>query len=159
MAESFRFVAAPLHQQARRGPRAGYSRNAVAPAARRQSVRRVNRLTVVAGKSGVMPGFGYGAEKYEWRGVMTDNFATTRRPVDNAPGETSMSRLADRIAAMAPPPLDLPPTSIMRPSPAVAAALATSAKISARAAERARRSRSVVGLMVDSFVSACSFIP
>ncbi|MBI4367615.1 MAG: DoxX family protein [Deltaproteobacteria bacterium] len=46
-----------------------------------------------------------------------------------------------------------------RPSPAVAAALATSAAISARAAERARRSRSIIGLTVDSFVSACSFIP
>ena len=68
-----------------------------------------------------------------------------------------MSRLADRLSAMAPPPLNLSPASIVRPS--VAAGLATSAAISARAAERARRSRSVVGLMVDSFVSACSFIP
>ncbi len=88
---------------------------------------------------------------------MTDSFAAARRPVDNAPGEMGISRLADRIAAMAPPPLDLPPTSIIRP--VVAAALNTSAKISAQAAERASRSRSVVGLMVDSFVSACSFIP
>ncbi len=90
---------------------------------------------------------------------MTDSFAAAHRPVENASGEMAMSRLADRIAAMAPPPMDLPLASIVRPSPAVAAALSTSAKISARAAERARRSRSVVGLMVDSFVSACSFIP
>ncbi len=71
-----------------------------------------------------------------------------------------MLRLADRLAAMAP--LNLTNAQIHttpQPSPAVAAALATSAAISARAAERARRSRSVIGLMVDSFVSACAFIP
>jgi putative oxidoreductase len=95
---------------------------------------------------------------------MTDSFATARRPVDNAAGEMAMSRLADRLAAMAPPQTvleltnPLPPPSF-RPSPAVASALATSAAIAARADERARRSRSVIGMMVDSFVSACSFIP
>lgn len=90
---------------------------------------------------------------------MTDISASTHRILDNASGEVAMTRLADRLAAMAPPPLNLSPTSIVRSSPAVAAGLATSRAISARAAERARRSRSVVGLMVDSFVSACSFIP
>jgi putative oxidoreductase len=90
---------------------------------------------------------------------MTDSFATAQRPLANASGEMAMSRLADRLAAMAPPPLDLAPASIVRPSPAVQAALSTSAAISARAAERARRSRSIIGLTVDSFVSACSFIP
>jgi putative oxidoreductase len=93
---------------------------------------------------------------------MSDILARMRRPVDNGSGEEAMSRLADRLAGLAPPPLDLTiaqMTSPPRPSPAVAAALATSAAISARAAERARRSRSVVGLMVDSFVSTCSFIP
>ena len=92
---------------------------------------------------------------------MTESYASAHRPVDNGSGEAAMSRLADRLAAMAPP-LDLTMAQMAptpRPSPAVAAALATSAAISARAAERARRSRSVVGLMVDSFVSACSFIP
>lgn len=89
---------------------------------------------------------------------MTDNSAASFRPVENGSGEMAMSRLADRLAAMAPP-LNLSAQSIVRSSPAVAAALATSAAISARAAERARRSRSVVGLTVDSFVSACSFIP
>ena len=90
---------------------------------------------------------------------MTDISATARRTFDPASGEAAMSRLADRLAALAPPPMDLSPASIVRSSPAVAAGLATSKAISARAAERARRSRSVVGLMVDSFVSACSFIP
>lgn len=86
---------------------------------------------------------------------MTDQFAAAP-----ASGERAMSRLADRLAAMAPPrPILELTTPMPRPSPAVAAALATSAKISARAAERARRSRSVIGLMVDSFVGACSFIP
>lgn len=74
-------------------------------------------------------------------------------------GEAAMSRLADRIAAMAPPPMELSPSTIVRRSPAVAAALSTSAQIAKRADERARRSRSIIGMTVDSFVSACSFIP
>jgi putative oxidoreductase len=90
---------------------------------------------------------------------MTDITATARHPAGNGSGEVAMARLADRIAALAPQPLNLSAGSIVQPSPAVAAALATSRAISARAAERARRSRSVSGLMVDSFVSACSFIP
>ena len=71
-----------------------------------------------------------------------------QNPGGNGSGEVAMSRLAARLAALAPPPIDLSPSDIVRPqpSPAVAAALATSAAISARAAERARRSRSVVGL-------------
>jgi putative oxidoreductase len=92
---------------------------------------------------------------------MTDYLATAPRPLDNAAGEVAMSRLADRLLAMAPPgaAANLAAAPMPRPSPAVAAALSTSAKISARAAERARRSRSIVGVTVDSFVSACSFIP
>jgi putative oxidoreductase len=84
-----------------------------------------------------------------------------QNPGGNGSGEVAMSRLAARLAALAPPPIDLSPSAIVRPqpSPAVAAALATSAAISARAAERARRSRSVIGLTIDSFVSACAFIP
>ena len=91
---------------------------------------------------------------------MTDSIATAPRD-----GEQAMSRLADRLAAMAPPPLDLtraqiaPLPPMPRPSPAVAAALSTSAAIAKRADQRARRSRSIVGMTVDSFVSACSFIP
>ena len=70
-----------------------------------------------------------------------------------------MARLADRLTALAPPPLNLSPNSIVqRPSPAVSAALSASAAIARRADERARRSRSVIGLTVDSFISACSFV-
>jgi putative oxidoreductase len=90
---------------------------------------------------------------------MTIASASTNRLGDKVSGEVAMARLADRLMAIAPPPLDLPASSIVRHSPAVAAGLATSRAISARAAERARRSRSVIGLTVDSFVSACSFIP
>jgi putative oxidoreductase len=100
---------------------------------------------------------------------MTDSTATLHTPDLHAPleprtpasyksGEAAMSQLAERIATMAPP-MNLSPNAIVRPSPAVAAALATSAAIAKRADERARRSRSVIGLTVDSFVSACSFIP
>ena len=92
---------------------------------------------------------------------MTDSIAIARPPAGNPAGEMAISRLADRLAAMAPPPqaaaLTPPPT--FRPSPAVAAALSTSAAIASRADRRARRSKSVIGMMVDSFVSACSFIP
>ena len=90
---------------------------------------------------------------------MTDISATSRRPVENASGPVAISSLAARIAAMAPPPIKLSPAAIVQPSPAVTAALATSKAISARAADRARCSRSIVGLTVDSFVSACAFIP
>src|SRR5664279_1598439 len=90
---------------------------------------------------------------------MTDIASSTRRSAASGSGEMAMARLADRLAAMAPPPLDLSAASIVRPSPAVKAALATCRAISARAAERARRSHSVIGLTIDSFVSACAFIP
>ncbi len=83
---------------------------------------------------------------------MIDSIATAPAPVDNTAGAKAMSRLADRLIAAAPP-------SAPQFSPAVTAALATSAAISARAAARARRSRSILGIVVDSFVSACSFIP
>lgn len=89
---------------------------------------------------------------------MTD-ITTAHRPVELGSGEAAMARLADRLASLAPPPMDLSPNSIMRPSPAVKAAMATSAKIAARAHERARRSHSVIGLTVDGFISACKFVP
>jgi len=82
---------------------------------------------------------------------------------DAASGEVAMARLADRLATLAPPPpLELSrmqAVSMPRTSPAVASALSTSAAIAARAAERARRSRSVIGVTVDGFVSACSMLP
>lgn len=91
------------------------------------------------------------------------DIAATPRPLKSMPGEMAMSRLADRLAALAPQePLNLTAmqaTSMPRPSPAVINALATSQAIAARAAERARRSRSVTGLMVDGFVAACSLVP
>ncbi|HLA21660.1 MAG TPA: DoxX family protein [Pseudolabrys sp.] len=93
---------------------------------------------------------------------MTDSIATAPGAADRATGETAVSRLTDRIASLAPPPLNLTTEQMApmpQPSPAEAAALGTSAAIAARADERARRSRSIIGLTVDSFVSACSFIP
>jgi putative oxidoreductase len=95
---------------------------------------------------------------------MSDQLAAGSQRMSNLPGDVAMARLADRLLELAPPTAPsgltaLPATSMPRPSPAVAAALATSAAISARAAERARRSRSVVGMMVDGFVAACSFLP
>lgn len=94
---------------------------------------------------------------------MSDSTATAPRTLSQASGEMAMSRLADRLLTLAPQePLNLTAmqaTSMPRPSPAVAAALATSKAISARAAERARRSRSITGLVVDGFVSACALVP
>src|SRR5690348_4037668 len=92
---------------------------------------------------------------------MSDQFATATPGAVS--GDQAMSRLADRLAALAPPvaALELSRTQAvsMPRTPAAAAALTTSAAIAARAAERARRSRSVIGLMVDGFVAACSIIP
>jgi len=92
---------------------------------------------------------------------MTDVFAPASAPVDNRAGVAAMSRLADRLIAVTPPPLAANLASSPRPqfSPAVTAALSRSAALAARADRRARRSRSIVGMFVDSFVSACSFIP
>lgn len=81
---------------------------------------------------------------------------TLHRPVELGSGEAAMARLAERLTTMTPPAMDLSANSIMRPSPAVAAALATSAKIKQRAHDRARRSRSIIGLTVDNF---SKFVP
>ena len=92
---------------------------------------------------------------------MSDQFAAVTPGAVS--GDQAMSRLADRLAALAPPTaaLELSRTQAvsMPRTPAAAAALTTSAAIAARAAERARRSRSVTGMMVDSFVAACSLVP
>jgi len=79
-------------------------------------------------------------------------------------GTAAMERLADRLISMAPQPMELPTTAMVRQSPAVAAGLANglaaSAAIARRADERARRSRRpIVTMIVDSFVAACAFIP
>lgn len=89
--------------------------------------------------------------------------AASQRPLKSMPGEAAMSRLADRLATLAPQePLELThmhATSMPRPSPAVASALATSRALAKRADERARRSRSVTGLIVDGFIGMCSLLP
>jgi putative oxidoreductase len=92
---------------------------------------------------------------------MTDSIATAPAPVDNTAGVRAMSRLADRLVAAAPPPVaaSLASPSVPRFSPAVTAALSRSAAMSAGAERRARRPRSIVSILVESFVSACSFIP
>lgn len=131
------------------------------PLRRRASSRlagEVNRLTVVIGKSRIEPRFSYGSKKIsDGDGVMTDIGAAN----PNA-GVATISRLADRLAAVTPPPpvLELTnPVPLPRPSPAVAAALATTRAIAARADRNGRRSRSITGLMVGGFVALCSFIP
>ncbi len=79
---------------------------------------------------------------------------------DRAAGAAAMARLADRLTQMAPPALDLPSEAIVRPSPAVTAGLSASAAIARRAHERARRSqRPILTMLVESFVSACAFVP
>lgn len=93
---------------------------------------------------------------------MTDSIATAPGVAENATDEKAVSRLTDRIASMAPPSLNLAAAQVApmpQPAPAEAGTLSMSAAIAARADERARRSRSIIGLTVDSFVSACSFIP
>ena len=79
---------------------------------------------------------------------------------DRAAGAAAMERLADRLTAMAPAPLDLSAGHIVRQSPSVAAGLSASAAIARRADERARRSRRpiLIGL-AESFVSACAAVP
>ncbi|MFA6265263.1 MAG: DoxX family protein [Pseudolabrys sp.] len=79
---------------------------------------------------------------------------------DRASGAAAMERLADRLITMAPQPMELSQASIVRQSPAVAAGLSASAAIARRAHERAQRSqRPILTTLVESFVSACKFIP
>ena len=79
---------------------------------------------------------------------------------DRAAGAAAMERLADRLTAMAPAPLDLSANHIVRQSPAVAAGLSASAAIARRAHERARRSqRPLLVSLVESVVSACAAVP
>ena len=87
---------------------------------------------------------------------MTDQ-ALASPPSGAAP---PMQRLADSLRRLVPPPaaeeLALPP--MPRPSPAVAAALARSADAARRAA-RVHRPRSFIRTIIESFASACAFIP
>jgi len=105
---------------------------------------------------------------------MTDIFAGGPTQTQN-PGARAMSRLADRIAGMAPV-LDLDtvakridppnpahraPAPMPRPSPAVMAALIRTDAMTGRAAVQAqpRRAPSFMGALVEGFVSSCAFIP
>ncbi len=85
---------------------------------------------------------------------MTDSIATTPRHVENGSGEGTVSRLSDRLATIAPSTTKFSSSSGAQSSPAAAAAAADTG-----AAIPARRSRSIIGLTIDSFVAACSFIP
>ena len=82
-------------------------------------------------------------------------------PVDKTAGVLAISRLTDRLRAVAPP---MAAASLASPplqpfSPAVTAALGRSAAMSAAAERRARHPRSLIGRAADSFVKACAFIP
>lgn len=86
--------------------------------------------------------------------------ANAQMIAERAAGAAAMERLADRLTAMAPAPLDLSAGQIVRQSPAVAAGLSASAAIARRAHERARRSqRPLLVNLVESFVSACASVP
>jgi putative oxidoreductase len=89
---------------------------------------------------------------------MIDDIAIAPAPVDKSAGVAAMARLADRLTAVTPPPSAASLASVPRLSPAVTAALNRSAVLAAQA-ERRARPRSLTGMAVDSFVSACSFIP
>jgi len=77
------------------------------------------------------------------------------------PTADKVERLAARLASIATTPEaeSLITPGLPRPSPLVQAALAKSAARSAKAARQALRRRSITGFIVDSFVSACSFVP
>jgi putative oxidoreductase len=93
---------------------------------------------------------------------MTDQTAAARGAAGTNEGLAALSRLTDRIATMAPQPVvarSAPVPLTPRFSPAVTAALSTTAALAAEADRRARRSRSITGTLVRSFVAACAFIP
>jgi putative oxidoreductase len=126
---------------------------------RSQKPLRVNRLSVNSGKSGGSRRLGYGDGKYRWRTVHGRHCRQHTPPRRqrfrrNGHGAAFRSACSNDTAALGP---------FGRLDCAAFAGgdgtLSTSRAISARAAERARRSRSVFGLTVDSFVSACAFMP
>jgi putative oxidoreductase len=109
---------------------------------------------------------------------MTEKFVTSPGLADVGPGERAVSRLADRLAAMAPASAVVAAFDEPPPAPRDYAPTATAARAAAAAPlvlrppqhapifdtvtatpPRKRRSRSIVGSVVDSFVLACSFIP
>jgi putative oxidoreductase len=95
---------------------------------------------------------------------MSDSIATASGSLVRTPGDVAMARLADRLARLAPPAAvagltAIPAVSMPRTAPAVVPGLPANASISARAAERAERSRSVTGATIAGFIAACAFIP
>jgi uncharacterized membrane protein YphA (DoxX/SURF4 family) len=86
--------------------------------------------------------------------------ATVTDTLASAPGQlpgVPMQHLADRLSSLTPPHVAAELANL-RPSPAVEAAIKRSAKLAAMAAQRARN-RSSIATIVESFVSACSFVP
>jgi putative oxidoreductase len=94
---------------------------------------------------------------------MTDTTATAPGAGGNNAGIAALSRLTERLAAVTPPAaaasLAAPIPAAPRFSPAVTAALDTTAALAAEADRRARRSRSITGTLIRGFVAACAFIP
>ncbi len=102
---------------------------------------------------------------------MTQKFVPSPALADAGPGERAVSRLADRLAAMGPAPpavaaFDAPPRDFAAAKPAGAAPMILRPPQHAPAFDTTRpvpastrRSRSIVGSVVESFVAACSFIP
>lgn len=77
---------------------------------------------------------------------MTDHLATVPSPETGPSRDAAMSRLADRLAALAPqrpPEFDAEPAGAVEPE----------------AAKTPRARRSALRIVVDSFVAACAFIP
>jgi len=90
---------------------------------------------------------------------MSESFAAAPGPAESNQGVVALARLTDRIATLVPP-AAAAHLARPQPSPAVRAGLAKAQVISAAAARRAARPpRSSVGLAVNGFVAACSFIP
>ena len=90
---------------------------------------------------------------------MSESFATAPSPAESNQGVAALARLTERIATLVPP-VAAAHLARPQPSPAVRAGLARAQAISAAAARRAARPpRSTVGLAVNGFVAACSFIP
>ena len=91
---------------------------------------------------------------------MSDSPALAPVPLDDSnPGVAALSRLTERIATLVPP-ASTHAFARPQPSPAVRAGLARASAMSAKAARRAARPpRSAIGMAIDGFVSACSFVP
>jgi len=105
---------------------------------------------------------------------MSDKFVTSPGLADTGPGEQRVSRLADRLAAVGPPPPSvaafdaptLPPRELprqVRPAPIEPLSSrplqhAAAFDVTSVAPAVTRRSRSIIGGAIDGFVSACSFV-